>query len=295
MGWQNVLTMAHLSYLYTTQAGASNLIKLALRKSLTDYADVLKGRSATDGYSVSIQPSEYYWGSNSGVLNNAILLILAYGVANDGSYLNTALSQFNYILGSNAHNLSFLTGIGARHVLHPHHRPSAADGIFEPVPGLLAGGPEKGRSDPVLQAKFSSSTPPALIYTDEEGSYASNEIAINWNAPLVFVAGYFASEGKSSGVGSLIEPVPGHFQLEQNFPNPFNPVTSIRYRVGTHGQVSLSVFDLLGKKITTLVEEIQSPGSYCVLFDGNELPSGTYIYNMTAGAVRESRKMTLIK
>lgn len=295
MGWPNVRTMAHLAYLYTQQAAASNVNKITLRQSLLDYATSLVSSINSDGYSVAISTSEYYWGSNSGVLNKAILLILASRENKDASMLNAALAQLDYILGKNAHNISFVTGVGVNHVLHPHHRPSSSDGIVEPVPGLLAGGPEQGRSDAVLQAKFSSSTPPALIYVDEEGSYASNEIAINWNAPLVFVAGYFASEGSSAGIGRREEKKPNDFQLQQNYPNPFNPNTVISYQLPTNDHVSLAVYDILGKKISTLVNEMQSPGTYSVEFEAKDLSSGLYIYNVHAGNFVESRKMMLIK
>ncbi len=295
MGWPNVRTMAHLAYLYTQQATASTLKKFELRQSLLDYATSLVNATNSDGFSVSLSTSEYYWGSNSGVLNKAILLILASRENNDASMLNAALAQLNYILGNNAHNISFVTGIGAHHVLHPHHRPSSADGIVEPVPGLLAGGPEQGRSDPVLQAKFSALTPPAMIYTDEEGSYASNEIAINWNAPLVFVAGYFAAEGVSTGIGVREQTQPNYFQLHQNYPNPFNPTTKISYQLPVNNHVSLKVYDSIGREVTTLVNEEQEAGYYSATFNASALASGLYFYNMQAGNLVESRKMMLIK
>lgn len=295
MGWPNVRTMAHLAYLYTKQATASTLNKIALRQSLLDYATTLVTAANGDGFSVAISKNEYFWGSNSGVLNKAILLILASRENNDATMLNAALAQLNYILGNNAHNISFVTGIGLHPVLHPHHRPSSADGIGDPVPGLLAGGPEQGRSDPVLQAKFSASTPPAMIYTDEEGSYASNEIAINWNAPLVFVAGYFASEGVSTGIGMRELSQPNNFQLNQNFPNPFNPSTSISYQLPADHHVSLKVFDSIGREVTTLVDEEQEAGEYSATFNASSLSSGLYFYNMQAGSYTESRKMMLIK
>jgi endoglucanase len=68
--------------------------------------------------------------------------------------------------------------------MHPHHRPSVADGIEAPVPGLLAGGPNPGRQD----GCHYDYTEPETAYTDLDCSYASNEIAINWNAPLVYLA-----------------------------------------------------------------------------------------------------------
>ncbi|HAP37029.1 MAG TPA: glycoside hydrolase family 9 [Bacteroidetes bacterium] len=295
MGWPNVRTMAHLAYLYTKQATASTLNKIALRQSLLDYGTSLVNATKSDGFSVAISKDEYYWGSNSGVLNKAILLILASRENSDASMLNAALAQLNYILGNNAHNISFVTGIGAHHVLHPHHRPSSADGIVAPVPGLLSGGPEQGRSDPVLQAKFSAVTPPAMIYTDEEGSYASNEIAINWNAPLVFVAGYFAAEGTSTGIGLREESQLNEFQLHQNYPNPFNPSTKINYQLPVNNHVSLRVYDSIGREVKTLVNEEQEAGQYSATFNASTLASGLYFYNMQAGSFVESRKMMLIK
>jgi endoglucanase len=67
--------------------------------------------------------------------------------------------------------------------MHPHHRPSVADGIADPVPGLLCGGPNPGRQDGCTYAF----TEPETSYVDDDCSYASNEIAINWNAPLVYL------------------------------------------------------------------------------------------------------------
>ena len=68
--------------------------------------------------------------------------------------------------------------------MFPHHRPSAADGIKEPVPGLLVGGPNPGKQDGVALP----SSVPDEAYIDNQASYATNEIAINWNAPLVYLA-----------------------------------------------------------------------------------------------------------
>jgi endoglucanase len=69
--------------------------------------------------------------------------------------------------------------------MHPHHRPSAADKIEKPWPGLLSGGPNSGRSDSV--AKELPQLPPMRMWADDERAYSLNEIAINWNAPLVFL------------------------------------------------------------------------------------------------------------
>ena len=72
--------------------------------------------------------------------------------------------------------------------MNPHHRPSGADGIEEPVPGFIVGGPNKDRQDS-KQVKYASDYP-AKMFEDVEASFASNEVCLNWNAPAVFVLGY---------------------------------------------------------------------------------------------------------
>jgi endoglucanase len=97
----------------------------------------------------------------------------------------TALDNLHYLLGRNTFSLSWVTQVGANPFHHPHHRPSAGLGLPEPWPGLLSGGPNRGRQDGAMQKLPNG--PPAKMYLDDQASYASNEVAINWNAPLVFV------------------------------------------------------------------------------------------------------------
>ena len=128
-------------------------------------------------------PRDFIWGSNSVAANQGIFLIYAYKLTQNSKYLNAALSNVNYLLGQNATGYCFVTGFGAKRVMHPHHRPSEADGIVEPVPGLLAGGPNPGMQDG-CEYEF---TQPETAFIDHWCSYASNEIAINWNAPAVYL------------------------------------------------------------------------------------------------------------
>ena len=127
---------------------------------------------------------DFIWGSNSVAANQGILLVNAYFQTGNKKYLDYALTNLDYILGRNATGYSFITGIGSKPTMHPHHRPSVADKIPEPVPGLLAGGPNPGRQDSCRYAF----TEPETAYTDDDCSYASNEIAINWQAPVVYLA-----------------------------------------------------------------------------------------------------------
>ena len=89
--------------------------------------------------------------------------------------------------------------------------------------------------------------------------------------------------------------VPEAFHLDQNYPNPFNPVTTIRYQIGELAKVRLEVFDLLGRRVATLVDTDQAIGTYEVPFDGARLASGMYLYRLEAGTEVRVKKMMLIK
>ncbi|HCY78005.1 MAG TPA: glycoside hydrolase family 9 [Ignavibacteriales bacterium] len=295
MSWSRVKNLALLTYLNSLQSGASQTVKNQIKNSLISYANTLIGRSSTNGFGIAINPGEYYWGCNSDVLNKALMLIYAYEQTNNNLYVQTAHTQINYILGTNAHNFSFLTGVGSNSVMHPHHRPSVADGVVNPVPGLLAGGPDQYLDDPVLQAHFSGNTPPALCYIDDVGSYASNEIAINWNAPLVFVSGYFNGGSVNSADDQGVNFVPDRFDLKQNFPNPFNPSTTITWQAAVSSWQTIKVYDVLGNEVTKLVDEFRNAGSYAVNFNASQLASGIYFYILQAGDFVQTKKMSLIK
>ncbi|RMI03418.1 MAG: T9SS C-terminal target domain-containing protein, partial [Calditrichaeota bacterium] len=85
------------------------------------------------------------------------------------------------------------------------------------------------------------------------------------------------------------------YRLEQNSPNPFNPSTRIRYTLQKPVFVKLTVYDILGRKVRTLVNGHQQAGSYTVTFDGRDLASGVYLYKLKIGNVVETRKMMLIR
>jgi len=148
-----------------------------LTEGVSDRAyQTVMGKSARD----------FVWGSNSVAANQGILLIQAYRLTKDKKYLHYALDNLDYLLGRNATGYSFVTGYGHKTPMFPHHRQSEADGIADPVPGLIAGGPNPGQQD---GCKTYPSKIPDESFTDAMCSYASNEIAINWNAPAAYLAG----------------------------------------------------------------------------------------------------------
>jgi endoglucanase len=134
---------------------------------------------------MGLSANDFVWGSNAVAANQGILMLQAYQISNDKKFFNAALSNIDYMLGRNATGYSFVTGFGKKTPVHIHHRPSEADGIVDPVPGLLAGGPNPGMQD---KCSYASSIADEA-YVDDVCSYASNEVAINWNAPLVYLSG----------------------------------------------------------------------------------------------------------
>jgi hypothetical protein len=89
--------------------------------------------------------------------------------------------------------------------------------------------------------------------------------------------------------------VPSIYSLSQNYPNPFNPVTVINFSIPKAGNVQLKVFDELGKEVAVLVNEYKKPGEYKVRFDGSNLSSGVYFYQIFTGDFTDTKKMILIK
>jgi endoglucanase len=185
--WDDVRGLAWIS-LAQHRAG---LTPLADQKLIASRIDGLAARLLrewkTSGYRVAMQESDFVWGSNAVVLNQAVMLLQAYRMNGNGDYLKAAQSAFDYVLGRNATGYSFVTGFGARPSLHPHHRPSQADKVAAPVPGFLTGGPQAGQQDKDECPAPYPTRVAATSYLDHVCSYASNEVAINWNAPLVYV------------------------------------------------------------------------------------------------------------
>jgi hypothetical protein len=99
----------------------------------------------------------------------------------------------------------------------------------------------------------------------------------------------------TNAVEAAVPAVPDHFALEQNFPNPFNPSTEIRYSVAKSEFTTLKVYDLLGREVAALVSELKEPGTYTARFDAAGLGSGVYYYRLTAGSNTETHKMLLVR
>lgn len=128
-------------------------------------------------------PEDFGWGCSSSFCDQAICFLYAYELTGDRKYVDNAFRNVNYILGQNATGYCYVTGFGWKSPMHPHSRLCETDGIEEPIPGLLVGGPNPHHNDKA-EVKYHSDYPDES-YEDVMPSYASNEVAINWNASLV--------------------------------------------------------------------------------------------------------------
>lgn len=137
------------------------------------------------------KPTNFGWGCLSEAFGvNGMVQLFAYRLTGDAKYLKAAQQNMDYILGRNATGYCYVTGFGTKSPMFPHHRLSTADGVEAPIPGMLVGGPNPGQQDAHEAGVVYPSKEPDESYVDVVPSYASNEIAINWTAALVALAGW---------------------------------------------------------------------------------------------------------
>ena len=176
---------------------------------------------ATKGFGVVMSNEDFVWGSNAVAGNQGVFLLYAYYVTGEQKYYEAAKKVVDYLLGKNPLDMSFLTGFGTKSAKLPHHRPSTADKITEPIPGMIVGGPQPGGEDIGTKSweckDYVSGKTPATAYIDNRCSYATNEVAINWNAPFAYLTGAmealnagfapsFAAPGVAKGGTSALKP-----------------------------------------------------------------------------------------
>ena len=197
--WSNVQSLGSIS-LAVVPNGLPKADIEAIKKNLVATADTYLDIEGKQGYRVPFKPgaSGYPWGSNSFVLNNLIVVALAYDVTKDPKYLDGVAEGMDYILGRNPLDQSYVTGYGERPEQNPHHRFWAyqANHKFPKAPpGIVSGGPNSGLEDPYVQAAGLKGCAPEKCFVDNIEAWSANEITINWNSPLVWVAAYLDEHG----------------------------------------------------------------------------------------------------
>ena len=134
-----------------------------------------------------------------------------------------------------------------------------------------------------------SAVPKRLAGNNFYGAAATNEL---------YVDNYWYNPDTSwflTGVTQNGNTVPTEYSLSQNYPNPFNPSTKINFAIPTTGLVTMKIYDVLGKEVATLINEVKNPGNYIVEFDGGNLSSGVYFYKIQVGDFSSIKRMILVK
>ncbi len=184
--WSTMAPMALRSYALSRRKDADAKALAAIRERMLAAARAIVERTSANPYHVSMKPGDFVWGSNGIAAQYGMDLEIANAISPNPDFANAARDNLHYLLWRNTFSLSWVTQLGEHSVQHPHHRPSGDGKQPGPWPGLLSGGPNAKRQDAILAA-LPNDLPPAKIYADDTGSYASNEIAINWQATLVFL------------------------------------------------------------------------------------------------------------
>ena len=165
--WGNVTNLGMFTYLLSEREGKNRVVEERIRENALRAADNMVTRARNDAYGRALV--RYYWGCNGTVARQTLNLYVAEKLQPRDDYRETALTQIAHLFGRNTYNRSYVTGLGINPPMHPHDRRSGADKVEAPWPGYLVGG---GHS--------------ATDWVDLEESYSHNEIAINWQASLVF-------------------------------------------------------------------------------------------------------------
>ena len=174
--WSNTKTLGLFTYLLSRRSGRDPALVARVSDSALAAAATVVATHDASGYGRGA--ARYSWGSNGTVARTAMVLDVAHHLSGDSSYLAVAVDQLGYLFGRNQYNRSQVTGVGLDPPLTPHHRPSIADGVVDPFPGLLVGG---GTT--------------ATNWVDDQTMFMVNEVAINWNAPLVYALSMFVPGG----------------------------------------------------------------------------------------------------
>jgi len=178
--WGNLKNLGMFTYLLSEREGRNADILEDIRGDLLSTADAIVAKGNKDVYGRPLA-GRYYWGCNGAVARQTLVLQVANKISPNPDYVNTALDIVGHLLGRNYYGRSYVTGLGHLPPLHPHDRRSGADDIKEPWPGYLVGG---GHS--------------ATGWKDVQKDYRTNEIAINWQAALVYALAGFANTQTST-------------------------------------------------------------------------------------------------
>ena len=186
--WYDVGFLGTFSYLLSEKSDKDSVFYANIKADTLDTADKLTELAYGKAFGIAMDDKDYLWGSNMVLTNRADVLLVAYEIEPKAGYLETAQAHMDYLLGQNALSQCYVTGFGEKTIMYPHHRPSVADKVREPIPGMVSGGSNSNMQDTVAQMYFDGDTPPALCFADETAAYSLNEVTTYWNSSALFLA-----------------------------------------------------------------------------------------------------------
>jgi endoglucanase len=198
LGWDHVAPAAKMSLLAAPN-GLGDPALADLRAQIIAAANRFVGFIAKRGYRVPMASDvTYIWGSNGAVMDAAVVLGTAYNLTKDPKYANAVIDCMDYLLGRNPLAFSYVSGYGTHALRNPHHRVWAHQKdpkLPEAPPGAVSGGPNSTLQDPYIRKLGMSACPPQTCYVDHIESYSTNEVAINWNGALAWMAAFLDDIG----------------------------------------------------------------------------------------------------
>ena len=189
-GWTDVSGFALMAVLTDKEKLMGEAIYNDCKEIVLAEAERLLGLCKNNAFALAMDAKDFCWGSCMVVTNRGILLSLAYELTGKETYAQVVQNQLDYLLGKNATGYSFVTGFGEGAYKFPHSRPLDADGIEEPVLGLVSGGPNRRPADPIACELIPKGTAPMKCFVDRMESYSTNEITIYWNSSAVYVTAF---------------------------------------------------------------------------------------------------------
>jgi endoglucanase len=199
LGWDHLAPAAKIS-LVAAPNGLGDPAIAAVRAQIIAAADRFVATIAKRGYRVPLASDvTYIWGSNGAVMSAAIVLGAAYDLTREAKYANAVIDCMDYLLGRNPLAFSYVSGYGTNALRNPHHRVWAHQKdpkLPEAPPGSVSGGPNSTLQDPYIRKLGMSGCPPQTCYVDHVDSYSTNEVAINWNASLAWMAAFLDDIGR---------------------------------------------------------------------------------------------------
>ncbi len=224
--------------------------------------------------------AQFDWGSNGFALRQSAILLMGYFLNGNQDFLKSALSNVDYVLGRNATGYSFVTGIGSKQIMHLHHAMSQGDGVVEPIPGWMAGGPSYVSY--VNDGCVNYSNTPATSFIDQFGCYTKVEGDINWNSAAVYATGamqqYAAFNDAiiSSTTDANLDKAIEVFL----YPNPMQNILNVVVNGKFSDKCQLQLVNQQGLVILEKTEILRGKNQFSV--DLSDVPKGMYVVKLTS-------------